>query len=139
MKFVFAAVFATVLLASPAVSASAEWNPEAWGDTKTLEYLTDCPGEGEHWSPVWLVVEQGQLYISLGSKAADRVACSTLAPYTSIKIEGERYDRIELVPETQLAATIEQARWDKYWTNIFAGYFDHDHYLLRAVSEAVSE
>ncbi len=127
MKSIIAAV--CVLLLS-ATSAFAEWRPADWADTSTLEFLTDCPDEGEKWSPVWLVVLDGEMYISLGSKAASRLACSRTAPKTSIKIEGELYEDVTLVPETALAQAIEDARWDKYWTNVLVGYFHHDHYRL---------
>jgi hypothetical protein len=110
--------------------AEAAWDPAAWVDTKTLEFLTDCPEEGEYWSPVWLVVLEDHVYISLGSKAAGRLACSRLAPMTAIKIEGQLYENVRLVPETALAGRIEDARWDKYWTNVFVGFSEHAHYRL---------
>lgn len=124
-------VVALVALLCSAVPALAAWTPEEWTDTKTLEYLTNCPEEGEYWSPVWLVVLEGELYISLGSKAQSRVDCSTMGPKTSIKIEGELYENLEMVPETDLAEAIEDARWDKYWTNVFVGFAEHRHYRLK--------
>ena len=54
-----------------------------------------CPDEGEHWSPVWFNVLDGDLYIALGSRAEKRVQCHENNPFITVEIGGERFDRVE--------------------------------------------
>ena len=56
-----------------AAAAYGAWDPAAFSKLDTLEFRTIGPEEGEHWSTVWLVVIDNQVYIRLGSRAADRM------------------------------------------------------------------
>ena len=75
----------TACAAPPSVTS---WDPAAFRDLSTLEFRTVGPEEGEHWSTVWLVVIDDQVYIRLGSKAADRMRRNTTAPIVAVRIGG---------------------------------------------------
>ncbi len=64
--------FVIALTLTTAAVANADWNPQAFSTENTLEFLTTEDGV-EHWSTVWLVVIDGQVYIRLGSRAAARI------------------------------------------------------------------
>ena len=66
---VIAAALLVLLVRSSNVFAQ-QWDPSAFSKESTLQFLTVGPNEGEHWSTVWLVLIDGQLYVRLGSKAA---------------------------------------------------------------------
>src|SRR5262249_23192604 len=84
----------SLLAVAPALSASAGWDPQAFSKQSTLEFLTVGPSEGEHWSTVWLVVIDGDVYIRLGSRAAGRMEQNTTAPYVKLRIAGQQFDRV---------------------------------------------
>ncbi len=71
-------------IALATVSDAAEWDPNAFRTERTLEFLTIGPDEGEHWSTVWLVVIDGQLYVRLGTTAVNR-PCSVGVAELSVK------------------------------------------------------
>ncbi len=56
------------------------WDPNAFRDESTLQIITIGPEEGEHWSRLWLVVIDGQLYVRLGDRAFGRVQKNTASP-----------------------------------------------------------
>lgn len=104
---------------------SAAWDPESFRDVDTLEFLTVGPEEGEHWSPVWLVVLDGQVYIRLGSRAAGRIESNTTAPTLGIKIDGQQFDRVRAEPAPEMADRVAEAMADKYWSDLFVRFFPH--------------
>ena len=57
-----------------------QWDPAAFHDLDTLEFLTIGPEEGKHWSTVWLVVIDDQVYVRLGSTVAHRDRPTIWAP-----------------------------------------------------------
>ena len=112
-------------LAFVAAPVLADWDPAAFSKEETLEFRTDEPGEGEHWSTVWLVVLDGQVYIRLGSKAASRVEASTLKPKLPIRIAGQTFDNVTAEPAADQAAAVAKAMHEKYWSDVFVQYFSH--------------
>ncbi|HXQ23430.1 MAG TPA: hypothetical protein VN812_17265, partial [Candidatus Acidoferrales bacterium] len=84
---VMLALTAVVMLGRMCVSsaAAAEWNPAAFAKEDTLKLRTNCPGEGEYWFPVWLVVIDGQVYVRLGGRATQRIGCNTTAPFVGVE------------------------------------------------------
>ena len=116
-------LLALVLLASP--PAEAAWDPEAYRDVSTLEFLTVAPEEGEHWSPVWLVVLDGQVYIRLGSRAAERMQKNTKAPYVKLRIGGEEFERVRAEPAPDMVERVGQAMGEKYTSDFLVRYFNH--------------
>src|SRR6185369_10153819 len=87
-----------VLLLTAAAPVWAAWDPQAFSKESTLEFLTVGPQEGEHWSTVWLVVIDGQVYIRLGSRAADRMTQNTTKPIVKLRVAGQEFDRVNAEP-----------------------------------------
>jgi hypothetical protein len=123
--------------ASFASSAPAgQWDPNAFRNEETLEFLTVGPDEGEHWSRVWLVVIDGQLYVRLGTTAAGRVERNTTAPYVKVRIAGQEFDRVKVEPTPDMAAKVMAAMAEKYWLDIFVRYSSHPLTARLAVEPA---
>lgn len=111
------------LLASPA--RAAEWDPKAWADDSTLELRTQAPGDAPHWFPVWLVVLDDQLYVRLGSRAAERVEKNTTAPFVGLRIGGAEFERVKTEPAPDRAEAVAHAIGAKYWSDAVIRYFNH--------------
>jgi hypothetical protein len=106
-------------------SADAAWNPAAYGELSTLEVLTVGPEEGEHWSKLWLAVLDGQVYIRLGSRAAERLEKNTTAPIVKVRIAGEQFDRVRAEPVPDMADRVSQAMGEKYTSDFLVRLFPH--------------
>jgi hypothetical protein len=116
------AIVSVLLVVSPALAA---WDPAAFNKESTLEFLTVGPQEGEHWSTVWLVVIDGQVYIRLGSRAADRMTQNTTKPYVKLRIAGQQFDRVKAEPAPEMADAVAKAMGDKYWSDVLIRHFRH--------------
>ncbi len=121
-RFLAAAIACALLATAPALAA---WDPQAFSKEDTLEFLTVGPGEGEHWSTVWLVVIDGQVYIRLGSRAADRMTQSTTQPYLKVRIAGHQFDRVKAEPAPDMVEKVAAAMGDKYTSDVLIKYFNH--------------
>jgi hypothetical protein len=116
------------LLALPLVTAptfAATWDPEAFGKQDTLEILTVGPQEGEHWSTVWLVVIDGQVYVRLGSRAAERMEQNTTKPLVKVRIAGQEFDQIKAEPAPDMVEPVARAMGEKYTSDVLIKYFNH--------------
>jgi len=102
-----------------------QWNPSAFADEGTLQFLTIGPKEGEHWSRVWLVVLDGSVYVRLGNRAARRVRENTTAPYVAVKIAGRKFDRVRLVEALDMAERVAEAMKEKYLSDFIFRRFEH--------------
>jgi hypothetical protein len=116
------AIVSFLLLASPALAA---WDPQAFNKETTLEFLTIGPEEGEHWSTVWLVVIDDQVYIRLGNRAAERMNKNTTKPDVRLRIAGQQFDRVKAEPAPDMAAAVATAMGDKYWSDVLIRHFNH--------------
>lgn len=114
-----------LVFAAAASQASADWSPQAYGEEDTLEFLTTEPEDGEHWSTVWLVVIDGDVYVRLGSRAAARIEANTRAPIVSVRIAGDEFSAIEAVAAPEMAEPVAQAMREKYWTDVFVRGLEH--------------
>jgi hypothetical protein len=108
-----------------AADLAGAWTPAAWKSQDTLDIQTSAPEEGEYWFPVWLVVLDDQVYVRLGSRAADRVEKSTTKPYMGIRIAGQQFDRVMGTPAPEKAEAVAAAMGDKYWSDVFVRHFNH--------------
>jgi len=124
-----AAALVTLVLAA---GARADWNPEALATQGTLELLTVVPDEGEHWSTVWLVVIDGQVFVRLGNRAADRVRNSTRWPYVDVRIAGDVFPNVRVEPTPQMAERVAAAMGEKYWFDVVFRHLPH-HLTARLV------
>jgi hypothetical protein len=104
---------------------AAQWNPDAFAKDDTLQLRTTRPNEGEHWFKVWLVVIEGQVYVRLGTRAAERVQANTTSPYLGVEVAGQRFDRVRGVPAPESADRVAKAMADKYTSDIFVRLFSH--------------
>jgi hypothetical protein len=108
-----------------ASAADGQWTPEAWTDIDTLEILTTGPEEGEHWSTLWLVVIDGQVYLRLGSRATERVQRNTTAPYVTVKVAGQQFDRVRAAHLPEFRDRVAAAMRKKYWSDLIIRFFPH--------------
>ena len=96
------------------------WDPAAFRDLDTLEFLTVGPEEGPHWSTVWLVVLDDHVYVRLGSRAADRMQQQhddalrvTCASAAGVRARAGRRS------EPAMAARVADAMGEKYIDRLF--------------------
>ena len=117
-----ALVIAALTLTAAVVRA--EWNPQTFSSENTLEFLTVEDGV-EHWSTVWLVVIDGQVYIRLGSRAAGRIEGNATKPYVKIRIAGQTFDKVKAEAAPDMTEAVAKAMGEKYWSDIFVRHFSH--------------
>jgi len=122
MKHLISGGVAFFLLTAPTLAA---WDPQAFSKEDTLEVLTVGPQEGEHWSTVWLVVIDGQVYIRLGNRAAERMNQNTTKPDVKVRIAGEEFDKVKAEDVPDMAGPVATAMGEKYFTDVLIKYFDH--------------
>lgn len=122
------------LLSSRSIGNAAEWNPQAFAKEETLSMRTIGPEEGEYWFPVWLVVIDSQVYVRLGSRAADRVQKNKTAPQLAIKVAGQQFDSVKGEDAPEMTDAVAAAMADKYWSDLFIRFFPHP-VTLRLVPE----
>ena len=113
-----------LLALSLAVPAVAGWTPAEWADDSTIELRTTRAAEGEHWFSVWLVVLDDQVYVRLGSRAAQRIKDNTTAPMLDVRIDGQQFS-VKGVDSPADAERVAQAMGKKYWSDVVIKYFDH--------------
>ena len=123
--FVVCALCVGLLSGNCSLANAAEWNPQAFAQEETLSMRTVGPEEGEYWFPVWLVVIDGQVYVRLGSRAADRVRENKTAPQLAIKIAGQQFDAVTGEDAPDMADAVANAMAEKYWSDLFIRFFPH--------------
>lgn len=116
----------------------AGWDAEEFRDESTLDFLTVNPSEGEHWSRVWLVVIDGEVYMRLGSRAAQRMEANASAPFVKVRVGGRQYDRVRAVAAPERAATVARAMAEKYWSDKIIRLLPHP-LTMRLRPEAAEE
>ena len=121
----FVTFIAVSAMAAVVCAAEGQWNPERFTNEQTLELLTVGPEEGDHWSTVWLVVIDGQVYVRLGDRAAGRVEASTRKPLVDVRIAGETFHNVRVDPAPEMADRVAAAMGEKYWSDIFVRYMSH--------------
>jgi hypothetical protein len=135
-RTLFAACLVTLL--AVATSAHGAWDPQAFSKERTLEFLTVGPDEGEHWSTVWLVVIDEQVYVRLGNRATERIQKNTTKPYVKVRIAGQEFDQVtaQIVPD--MVAPVAKAMASKYWSDVLIRHFAHP-LTMRLTPAAVSQ
>jgi len=101
------------------------WDPNAFRDQSTLQIMTVGPKEGEHWSNLWLVVLDGQLYVRLGDRSFGRVQKNTTSPYVKVKIGDKEFDKVRLEAAPEMADKVAAAMADKYFMDILVRHESH--------------
>lgn len=125
---VVAAAFFWIALTGAARAATNTvpgWDPNAFSDQSTLQILTVGPEEGEHWSKLWLVVIDGQVYVRLGDRSYGRVEKNTASPYVKVKVGDNEFDRVRLEPALDMKDKVAAAMADKYFMDILVRNQSH--------------
>ena len=102
-----------------------QWDARAFRDLDTLEFLTVSPTEGPHWSTVWLVVLDDEVYVRLGSRASARMRANTTTPHVSVRIGGREYERVRAEEAADEAGKVADAMAAKYWTDVLVRFVPH--------------
>jgi len=103
----------------------ASWDPQTLAREDTLEFLTVGPQEGEHWSRVWVVAVDDQLYVRLGRRAATRFEKNTTAPFVKVRISGQEFDHVQAEPAPEMAERVGAAMAAKYWSDLLIRFARH--------------
>jgi hypothetical protein len=125
--FVASAVFAFIAIGASTAANSpvTGWNPSAFSDESTLQIMTTAPDEAEHWSKVWLVVIDGQLYVRLGERSYGRIQKNTTNPYLKVKVGDQEFDRVRWEPALDMKDKVAAAMADKYFMDILIRHESH--------------
>jgi hypothetical protein len=132
IKTIITAVVASAVFSFNAMGASTAanspvpgWDPNAFSDQNTLEIMTTAPDEGDHWSKVWLVVIDGQLYVRLGDRSFGRIQKNTTNPYLKVKVGDSEFDRVRWEPALDMKDKVAAAMADKYFMDILIRHESH--------------
>lgn len=101
------------------------WDPNAFRDQSTLQIMTIGPEEGEHWSRLWLVVIDGQLYVRLGDRAFGRVQKNTASPFVRVKVGDKEFDKVRLEAAPDMTDKVAAAMANKYFIDILVRHESH--------------
>ncbi len=101
---------------------AADWDGQLFRDESTLEFMTVSPDGEEYWSTVWLVVIDGDVYINLGKRAAERLRANTRAPFVSVRVAGSEFGGIRADPAQERQKDVAAAIAAKYWTGLLVPY-----------------
>ncbi len=125
----------TIAVCAVTATAGSSWTPEKWEDGSTLRFQTTDVDRQEHWSTVWYVVLQGEVYVRLGTTAADLIDNNIKRPYVKVKIGTEQFDDVRADPALGMAATVGDTMADKYPMDFLFRYLPHPMTVrLRAAS-----
>jgi hypothetical protein len=130
IKTIITAVVASAVFSFVAMGASVSmpvpgWDPNAFSDESTLQIMTTAPDEGDHWSKVWLVAIDGQLYVRLGDRSFGRIQKNTTNPYLKVKVGDQEFDRVRWEPALDMKDKVAAAMADKYFMDILIRHESH--------------
>jgi len=101
------------------------WAPNEWKDVDTLELCTTSPGESEYCFPVWLVVLDEDVYVRLGTKAAERMRSNVGGRYLPVEVGGRRFDHVRATEAPDYVDRVAKAMAEKYTADILVRHFSH--------------
>jgi len=125
MRFPLPLLAAALTLALVTAAHAAEWTPELWVDEDTVSLRTTDPDADPHWSPVWVAIVDGQLYVRLGSRAAGRIERNVTAPLIGVQIAGAEFESVRAEPAPEMAERVADEIAQKYWSDVFIRFFPH--------------
>ena len=111
------------------------WDPSAFNNESTLQIMTTEPDVGEHWSKLWLVVIDNQLYVRLGDRAYGRIQRNTTSPYIKLKVAGQEFDKVKVEEMPDMKDKVAAAMADKYFMDILIRLESHPM-VARLIPEA---
>jgi len=98
---------------------------ESFANESTLEVLTVDQNGQEYWSTFWLVVIDGKMYLRLGGRGAARIEGNTKQPFVSIKLAGQRFDNVRVVPAPEMTEQVAAAMAQKYPSDLIIRWLPH--------------
>jgi hypothetical protein len=101
------------------------WSPDEFRDLSTLQVMTIGSDEGEHWSRLWLVVIDGQLYVRLGDRSFGRIQKNTANPYLKVKIGDKEFDKVRWEAALDMKDKVAAAMADKYFMDFLVRHQSH--------------
>jgi len=126
-KLVVGAVVLWTVMVSTCVAANlvAGWDPDAFRDQRTLQIMTTGAEEGAHWSKLWLVVIDGQLFVRLDGRTFERVKENLAGHYVMLKIGDRKFDRVRLEAVPDMSSKVAAAMANKYPMDVLIRHESH--------------
>jgi hypothetical protein len=116
-------------------AARAAWTPSEWHDKSTLQFWTIDANQNENWTTVWMVIIEGDVYLRLGTSAADRMRSNTQWPYIKVRMGGLEFPHVRADQVPQMSGEVADAMAEKYWSDLLVRYLPHPMTLrLRSAS-----
>ena len=110
---------------SAAANLAAGWDPDGFRDQRTLQIMTTGAEEGAHWSKLWLVVIDGQLFVRLDGRTFKRVKESLAGQYVMLKIGDRKFQRVRLEAAPDMSGKVAAAMANKYPTDVLIRHESH--------------
>ena len=120
--FLMALAFACLSFVALQVHAQG-WDSLA--NESTLEVLTVDRNGQEYWSTFRLVVIDGKMYLRLGGRGAARIEGNMKQPFVSIKLAGQRFDDVRVIPEPEMTEQVAAAMAQKYPSDLIIRWLPH--------------
>ena len=120
-----AVLWIAVVGACAAANLAAGWDPDAFRDQRTLQIMTTGAEEGAHWSKLWLVVIDGQLFVRLDGRTFKRVKESLAGQYVMVKIGDREFQRVRLEAAPDMSGKVAAAMANKYPTDVLIRHESH--------------
>ncbi len=121
--------------ATSAIADGPRWTPEEWEDGSTLQIQTVDAAHEEHWSTVWYVVLSGDVYVRLGTEAAEQIEQNIKSPYVKVRINGLTFKDVRADPANDMVGTVSEEMAYKYPLDVLFRYLPHPLTVrLRAAS-----
>jgi hypothetical protein len=126
-KLVVSTVVLWTAMASTCAAANlaAGWDPDGFRDQRTLQIMTTDAEEGAHWSELWLVVIDGQLFVRLDGRTFERVKENLAGQYVMLKIGDRKFDRVRLESAPDMSSKVAAAMADKYPMDLLIRHESH--------------
>jgi hypothetical protein len=112
----------------------AEWDPSVFQAAETVDLRTVGAEEGAYWFPVWVVVVDDQVFVRLGSKAAERMRGNKTGTEVAVRVNEAQFDKVQTRDAPEYADRVNAAMAEKYWSDVFVRYFSHPMTLRLSVA-----
>lgn len=126
-KLLLRTVVLWTAMASTCAAANlvAGWDPDAFRDQRTLQIMTTGAEEGAHWSRLWLVIIDGQLFVRLDDRTFERVKENLAGQYVMLKIGDRKFNRVRLEAAPDMNSRVAAAMADKYPMDVLIRHESH--------------
>jgi hypothetical protein len=87
--------------------------------------MTTGAEEGAHWSKLWLVVIDGQVFVRLDGRTFDRLKKNLAGQYVMLKIGDQEFDRVRLESTPNMSREVAAAMAEKYPMDVLIRHESH--------------